>query len=75
MNKTKVVDIDFANEAGKLRAERIYLLSADKTEEIKVDSDDLVFVTNGSIVSTSSLGSMNSPPDLVTSELLNNDLT
>ena len=73
VNEIKVVDIDFADEAGKLRAKKIHLLRADKSEEIKVDSDDLVFITNGSMVSASSLGSMNSPPDLVTSELLDND--
>ena len=46
--------------------ERIHYLREGARYEVAVGSDDLVFVTNGSMTAASSLGTMSSPPTLGT---------
>ena len=58
---TRIDNLNFKSEGGKKFVSRIYF---NKDEEIVVDRDDKVFITLGSIVSNSAIGSMNSAPVL-----------
>lgn len=59
-----VTDVDFAFCGNEKTATRIHLTRGGKPGEIKLSSNDLVFVTNGSMTECSSLGTMNSAPVL-----------
>jgi len=61
---TRVTDLDFVHGAKGQAVERIHCISGDKTAEIIVKPDDLVFVTNGSMTAGSRLGSMTVPATL-----------
>jgi oleate hydratase len=62
---TKVTDIKF-NEENKTEkfCEKIEFLENNKSSEIQVSKDDLVYFTNGCMTESSSLGSMDSYPVL-----------
>ena len=64
----KVTGLDFKYGASGKGVERIHYLRDGAQHEIAVGSDDLVFVTNGSMTAASSLGSMTSPPTLGTKD-------
>ena len=58
----KVTDLDHKTEDGKFIVTRLHCLRQGKTEVIDVDNGDFVFLQNGSMTDSSSLGSMTSPP-------------
>jgi oleate hydratase len=62
----KVTGLDFKYGADGKGVERIHYLREGSRHEIAIGSDDLVFVTNGSMTAASSLGTMSSPPTLGT---------
>ena len=64
----KVTGLDFKYGPNGKGVERIHYLRDGAQHEIAVGSDDLVFVTNGSMTAASSLGSMTSPPRLGTKD-------
>jgi oleate hydratase len=64
----KVTGMDFKYGQNGKGVERIDYRCDGTQHEIAVGSDDLVFVTNGSMTAASSLGSMTSPPRLVTKD-------
>ncbi|KAF4585105.1 hypothetical protein EYR40_001941 [Pleurotus pulmonarius] len=66
--ETKVVDVEFDVDANKkVTATRIHTLSQGHgTSIIEVRPEDLTFVTNGSMTSASSLGSLTSAPQTIT---------
>mgnify|MGYP001381926436 CR=1 FL=1 len=62
---TVVTDLDFkSSNPEEKTVERIYCISNGLEKEIEIRDDDLVFVTNGSMVESSSLGSMTTAPKL-----------
>jgi oleate hydratase len=61
---TAVTDIDFVYGPKGKSVERLHCLHDGKPELIAVGADDLVFVTNGSMTTASSLGSMTRPAAL-----------
>lgn len=61
---TAVTDIDFVYGPRGKGVERLHCLRDGKPELIAVGPDDLVFVTNGSMTTASSLGSMTRPAAL-----------
>jgi oleate hydratase len=63
-----VTGMDFKYGQNGKGVERIDYQCDGTKHEIAVGSDDLVFVTNGSMTAASSLGSMTSPPRLVTKD-------
>ena len=64
----RVTGLDFKYGPSGKGVERINYLRDGTQKEIAVGSDDLVFVTNGSMTAASSLGSMASPPRLGTKD-------
>ncbi len=64
----KVTGMDIKYGQNGKGVERIDYRCDGTQHEIAVGSDDLVFVTNGSMTAASSLGSMTSPPRLVTKD-------
>lgn len=62
-NNTSVVDIEFDITKDKKQASKIVLATGveKKTEEISLTENDLVFVTNGSLVENSSWGDHDTP--------------
>jgi oleate hydratase len=60
----KVTGLDFKYGPEGRGVERIHYVQNGTRQEIDVASDDLVFVTNGSMTAASSLGSMTSPAKL-----------
>lgn len=65
---TQVTNIDFKPSREEITANRLHLLQNDKKSEVDLAPDDLVFVTNGSMVADASRGSMTHSPELVTSK-------
>ncbi|KAJ8518198.1 hypothetical protein ONZ45_g4701 [Pleurotus djamor] len=66
VNETKIIDVDFDVDADKtVTAKRIHTSSQGSSRVIEVAPGDLVFVTNGSMTSASSLGSMDAPPQTI----------
>ncbi|MBF0409252.1 MAG: oleate hydratase [Candidatus Riflebacteria bacterium] len=65
-NNVKVTDVDFAKDTKNKTIETLYLKRGDKTEKISVRKQDLVFITNGSMTDSSTLGSMTRAPELLT---------
>ena len=62
---TQVTDIDFDIASDKLTATVIHCISSNGMEdEIVLNNNDYVFITNGSIVESSDTGSMTAPPEL-----------
>ncbi|WP_213742714.1 oleate hydratase [Bradyrhizobium sp. dw_411] len=61
---TAVTDLDFVYGPKGKGVERLHCLHDGKPELIAVGADDLVFVTNGSMTTASSLGSMTRPAAL-----------
>jgi oleate hydratase len=61
---TAVTDLDFVYGPKGKSVERLHCLRDGKPELIAVGADDLVFVTNGSMTTASSLGSMTRPAPL-----------
>jgi oleate hydratase len=64
----KVTSLDFKYGPDGKGVERIHYLREGERREVGVGSDDLVFVTNGSMTAASSLGTTSSPPTLGTKE-------
>jgi oleate hydratase len=62
----QVTGLDFRDENGKKAVERIHYTQNQQELEISITSKDLVLVTIGSMTADSSLGTMHSPPKLVT---------
>ncbi|NHA03381.1 oleate hydratase [Mucilaginibacter sp. HC2] len=62
----QVTGLDFCEEAGKKVVERIHYVQNQQELEISIISRDLVLVTIGSMTADSSLGTMESPPELIT---------
>ena len=62
----KVTDIDHKTEAGGFLVTAIRCLRQDQSEVIIVNDGDLVFMQNGSMTDSSSLGSMTNPPQKLT---------
>jgi oleate hydratase len=60
----RVIDLDFKYGPGGKGVERLRYLRDGKQYEIAVGANDLVFVTNGSMTASSTLGSMTSPAEL-----------
>jgi oleate hydratase len=65
---SKVTGLDFKRSPDGKSVEKIHYLHNGVQDQITVGSNDLVFVTNGSMTASSSLGSMTSPPTLGTKE-------
>lgn len=61
---TRVTDIDFEFTDGKKTATHIQTISDEEQSDIILDSTDYVFITNGSIVESSDVGTMAAPPKL-----------
>jgi oleate hydratase len=59
-----VTDLDFKYGPGGKGVERLHVLRDGMPKLIAIGDDDLVFVTNGSMTSASSLGSMTRPAEL-----------
>lgn len=59
-----VTDIEFESEGSKKRISRIFLKNGG-VESVEVSKDDLVFISNGSMVANFTLGSMDKAPDKV----------
>jgi oleate hydratase len=62
---TVVTDLDFVYGPKGKGVERLHCVRDGKPEMIAVGADDLVFVTNGSMTTASSLGSMTRPAALL----------
>ena len=62
----KVTDLDHKAEDGKFMVTGIHCLRQGKNELIDVERGDFVFLQNGSMTDSSSLGSMTSPPQKLT---------
>ena len=61
--ESRVVSLKFISiEDGRDRVEKIVFLEKDKKREMLLSGEDLVFFTNGSMTTNSSLGSMKSAP-------------
>jgi len=65
-NGMTVSDIDFDQEPGSFTARKLHINNKGEYNVIHLDPKDLVFVTNGSMVSSSSLGTTNSAPESLT---------
>lgn len=61
---TKVTNLEFEKINNKLKVIGINYIQKGKKKEKSLGEKDLVFVTNGSMVSGSSLGSMSKPPEI-----------
>ncbi|KAI9847347.1 MAG: hypothetical protein M1838_000931 [Thelocarpon superellum] len=59
---TVVRDLDFACTSGQVTATKLHLSRDGAPEILELAPTDLVFVTNGSMVSASSIGSMDTAP-------------
>ncbi|KAL0958791.1 hypothetical protein HGRIS_014112 [Hohenbuehelia grisea] len=67
VTETKVVDVDFNVDANKhTTASKIHTIHNGSPTVISVKPEDLVFVTNGSMTSASSIGSLSTPPATIT---------
>lgn len=62
---TVVTDLRLAEEDGMTVVRAIRIADGAKTSEIRVDTDDYVLLTLGSMTEGSSLGSMDAAPDLL----------
>lgn len=62
-NNVKVTDVDFVKNTASKEIERLVLTRGDQNEEIIVRKQDLVFITNGSMTDSSTLGSMTRAPE------------
>lgn len=65
---TRVTNVDFRPSREGITANRLYLSSKEEASEIEVAADDLVFVTNGSMVADASFGSMTRAPQLISTK-------
>ncbi|MDD1450234.1 oleate hydratase [Sphingomonas sp. H160509] len=63
--KTVVTDLRLADDEGMTVVRGIRIAEGTKTSEIRVDTDDYVLLTLGSMTEGSSLGSMDAAPDLL----------
>ncbi len=63
---TRVIDMEFAEERGKLSVKSLALEANGKHSGVALDADDLVFFQNGSMTDASSIGTMTSPPPRLT---------
>ena len=61
---TTVTDLRLAEEDGITVVRGIRIESGGKTSEVRIDTDDYVMLTLGSMTEGSSLGSMDAPPEL-----------
>jgi MCRA family len=57
---TRVIDMEFAEERGKLSVKSLALEANGKHSGVALDADDLVFFQNGSMTDASSIGTMTS---------------
>lgn len=64
--RTRVTDMEFVEDGGKLSVKRLVLDQKGKNAGVSLGDDDLVFFQNGSMTDASSLGSMTSPPTRLT---------
>jgi len=62
MMETEVTDLEFADVEGEKTVSKIFYRRNEDVNHISVNPEDLVFVTNGSMTSSSSLGSMRTAP-------------
>ena len=58
---TKVTNIEFELTGGKKQARTICLLVDDEAERVDLTENDLVFITNGGCVESTSIGSQDQP--------------
>ena len=63
---TRVTDMEFAEDIGKLSVKRLVLDQNAESTSVSVSDDDLVFFQNGSMTDASSLGSMTTPAQHLT---------
>jgi oleate hydratase len=61
---TSVIDVDFQIDETHKRATGVHYLGQDGPRKLELAEDDLLFVTLGSIVESSAIGSMTSPAPL-----------
>jgi oleate hydratase len=66
VRSTRVIDMEIAEESGKLFVKRLVVDQNAKSAAVSLDDDDLVFFQNGSMTDASSFGSMTSPPKHLT---------
>jgi oleate hydratase len=66
IKNTRVMDMEIAEDSGKLSVKRLVLDQNAKSASVSLGDDDLVFFQNGSMTDASSLGSMTSPPERLT---------
>jgi len=66
VTECRVTDFDLATKNGQAEVAGITIVRDDKTETVKIGTDDLVFFQNGSMTDASSLGSMNKAPEHLT---------
>jgi oleate hydratase len=66
VKNTRVIDMEIAEESGKLFVKRLVVDQNAKSAAVSLDDDDLVFFQNGSMTDASSFGSMTSPPKHLT---------
>jgi oleate hydratase len=64
--RSQVTDLDIRSDEKEITVQRIHYTVDGRQEEVLLTSDDLVFLTNGSMTADSSLGSMTSAPVLKT---------
>lgn len=62
MMNTEVTDLEFSDVRGKKSVSKIYYRRDEDTNALVIAPEDLVFVTNGSMTASSSLGSMRTAP-------------
>jgi oleate hydratase len=68
VTSAKVTDIEFVSGSKAITASRIHVTESGKQKEIEVGPNDLVMLTNGSMVTDYSLGSNTTAPELITSK-------
>ncbi|MBS1971611.1 MAG: oleate hydratase [Bdellovibrionales bacterium] len=62
MMETEVTDLEFTDLGTKKAVSKIFYRRNEDQNHIPIESEDLVFVTNGSMTASSSLGSMKTVP-------------
>lgn len=64
MPETHVVDLDFLKDENKKTVQAVYYINEGVRKQFNVSKDDFVFVTLGSMTADSSMGFMNTAPEI-----------
>jgi len=66
--RAKVIDLDFSQTGEKKTVENIQFIKNGQWQSVRVGVNDMVLVTIGSMTADSSLGTMQTPPQLITNK-------